>query len=76
MDSDTYPETLLACSIRMPGISPEPTSNKATFRVLNSPVKPRPWPVFLWVVNFRIGVAFLFGQISVFIGVEGKLLVV
>ena len=73
---DTYPETLFACKIRMPRISPEPTSNKATFRVAGSPVEPRSWPLFLWVISFRICVAFFFSQISVFIGVECKLLVV
>ena len=60
----------------MPGISPEPTSNKATFRVVGSPVEPRPWPLFLWVVSFHICAAFLFSQIGMFIGVECKLLVV
>ena len=72
----TYPETLLATKIGMPGIPPESTGDEATFRIIRSPLEPCTWPLIHWVVDFRFDIYFLFSQIGVLVRMKCKLLIV
>lgn len=60
----------------MSRIPPEPTGDETSFSIVRRPSETRARPLFLWVVWLGSFHTFLLGNVSVFVRVEGILLVV